>query len=411
LCSDITNLVIGCGAAGMIAANTLARMQVPFHISYPADSTLNEQKWIDSDYKSIFHEGKYGNLTLWGSCLRKIPFKNVSKAFPGILEYEYEISNAEVLSYCGVTVPCWQNAGFSLYYHYKRNLLKALVESQQNTVDIGEVVKVELRQGKYLVTDDSGKKFVCDNLIFCTPIPVTIRLLKDVINFEGEDVRCNEHFIYLKAHFHLKEKVSPSNFQAKTSEVSVRKHLDSEHTSILLLPRLSANNTSDQTIVEVRREAIQRVLSKKYLGLIFLAAKYPIEIVSLFLWSINLHPKTRYYDSIVMVNREVTVSEVGDIKGPQENWNCILGAEKDEIMVAADFLGADVSFSGDELSENSQHLHGMRHKALKLDMTRKLDDHQIYLLGANALNVVNVSNITLSLMTITKILLRKIYGE
>ena len=407
----VKNLIIGYGASGLIATNLLSSYDISFNLSYPQKNFVKKKKWHQYGYFSEYFSGKYGNLNIWGSCLRQIPYSSIQKAYPEITNSEYFNHCEKVLNFFGKSPVSWEDGVYSLYYHYKKNLLNFSRIENNLKADFDEIATINEKDGFYEVYDIKNKKIICDNILFCTPVPETVKLLSKIFDLKNEQLVSNEHFLFLNAHFKLNEKVNPRKFQHKSSEVSIRKHIDNDETSIILIPRLTKNTNKNKSIVHVRRAVISSVISKRYIRAFLFAIRHPIEVFSLLLWNLGIHPSTKYFDSIVMVNRKISISHEGAIKKIINDKNCISDSEINEIRLAAKKINASVFIHGNELHENSQHIYGITHKSLNLDSNGKVYGKNLYLLGANALRSNNISNITFSLMVITSIIMSKIHEK
>ena len=284
-------VVVGYGASGIAVMEALKELGVSFLISCGNASETTEIYWENHGFVSSFYDGKLGNLNIWGSCLRKIPFELINSQMKGLKEEEYDEACEKISDLFGVTPSVWQSEGKQLYYHYKKNIAENLIIKKKSIPKhIGKTKRVLLsEEGPILETND-GIRVNCKDVFLCVPIPEVLRIIDQTCTESLDKTFANEHFLYLGAAFCSEKAISPSHYQMRSKNISIRSHLETERVSVLLIPRLF--RSSNQSIIKTRREIIKSVLELKWLKLVKLACRFPLEAISLLLWYLNLHPKT-----------------------------------------------------------------------------------------------------------------------
>ena len=406
---EVDAVVVGYGATGCAVAEALKEIDVSFLISCGGTSRSFDLHWKNDSFRTRYFDGKFGNLNIWGSCLRKIPFEAVSHELPGLTRKEYDSACSKMSDLLGVNPTLWSVNGAELYYHYKTNLVGNLVRTVDVAKeDIGKTTSIRGVGDRYLVKTDKGWTISCIDVYLCTPIPEVIRLLEPNGFDRSEPSYANEHFLYLGATYESDHSISPSRFQQRLSGVSIRSHLETERTSALLIPRMSKPKT--KSIVKIRREMINSVLARKWLNLSKLALLHPLESCSLLLWYLNLHPKTRFFDSIVMVNREIRLTNNGDSLIVEVCNLNLTEAERQDLAKIARDNKLKVNIQCEPLYENSQHMHGLSKKDAAGNFLRWPTNRRIHLMSSAGFYSKNVANITYSMMAIAYLKAKK-YAE
>ena len=146
-------VVVGYGASGIAVMEALKELGVSFLISCGNASETTEIYWENHGFVSSFYDGKLGNLNIWGSCLRKIPFELINSQMKGLKEEEYDEACEKISDLFGVTPSVWQSEGKQLYYHYKKNIAENLIIKKSQFQNI----LVRLREFYYQKKDSFSK--------------------------------------------------------------------------------------------------------------------------------------------------------------------------------------------------------------------------------------------------------------
>lgn len=401
-------VVVGYGASGIAVMEALKELGVSFLISCGNASETKEIYWENHGFVSSFYDGKLGNLNIWGSCLRKIPFELINSQMKGLKEEEYDEACEKISDLFGVTPSVWQSEGRQLYYHYKKNIAENLIIKKKSIPKhIGKTKRVLLSEEGFILETTDGIRVNCKDVFLCVPIPEVLRIIDQTCTESLDKTFANEHFLYLGAAFCSEKAISPSYYQMRSKNISIRSHLETERVSVLLIPRLF--RSSNQSIIKTRREIIKSVLELKWLKLVKLACRFPLEAISLLLWYLNLHPKTRNFDSIVMINREVSITKKGDEISIEANDLLLNASEKSDLNKIAEANDMQVFLQSEPFYENCQHMHGLKKKN-KSGATMKLDSNKcIHISSSAGFHIENVSNITYSLMALAYLRTKKYY--